>query len=399
MSCSRVNFCFRFTVRMTLNRALSAVADVALVRSTAHTQETNSSNAPRLLHRPNIHTTINHHKNKPCHPSHSKNSCHFARIGESSYPPHFRDSFKENPSTMIQRSSSTTENVLSSASVSSRWCFKHALRITALYIMLTIQNAPVCESFSITSPIVRDSRPPFRLSVRKPYDPRHRPSSGVSPSSEPHKQQQPHPRKSSSSQWAVAGASYAPSPSSSSRRRRPSFEERMREALFRNEASRKLSRQQQQQRSSATSSSCVLSPEKEHTASVTTAHPPNMVAIESLSEYKRVVGEESERIVAVRFHASYCRACRAVTPAFYKLAWTNPNVVFVDVPLTESTAVIHQGLRVPSLPFAHIYYPKAGLVEESKLLRKDVPSFQERLNHYVQGYCPFRSTEEEEEGA
>jgi hypothetical protein len=35
--------------------------------------------------------------------------------------------------------------------------------------------------------------------------------------------------------------------------------------------------------------------------------PLNVHVVESLDDYRRVVGEEKERVVAVRFHASWCR--------------------------------------------------------------------------------------------
>jgi len=35
--------------------------------------------------------------------------------------------------------------------------------------------------------------------------------------------------------------------------------------------------------------------------------PPNVQTIESLQDYKRVVGDEREKIVAVRFYATYCK--------------------------------------------------------------------------------------------
>ena len=35
--------------------------------------------------------------------------------------------------------------------------------------------------------------------------------------------------------------------------------------------------------------------------------PPNVQTVETLQDYKRVVGDEREKIVAVRFYASYCK--------------------------------------------------------------------------------------------
>lgn len=52
------------------------------------------------------------------------------------------------------------------------------------------------------------------------------------------------------------------------------------------------------------------------TAEPSTAHrhlPSNLQIIESLKDYKRVVADEKEKIVAVRFYASYCKVCEFTT--------------------------------------------------------------------------------------
>jgi hypothetical protein len=62
------------------------------------------------------------------------------------------------------------------------------------------------------------------------------------------------------------------------------------------------------------------------------------------------------------------------------MATKYPDVIFVDVPVTNENANLHQGLGVPSLPFGHIYHPAAGLVEELRLTRKLFPEFAQALH-------------------
>lgn len=83
------------------------------------------------------------------------------------------------------------------------------------------------------------------------------------------------------------------------------------------------------------------------------------------------------------FH-EHNQACRAVTPMFYHLANKNQDVVFLDVPATTANANLHQGLGVPSLPYAHIYDPKQGLVEELRLTRQFMPDFEQKLQACVE---------------
>jgi hypothetical protein len=75
------------------------------------------------------------------------------------------------------------------------------------------------------------------------------------------------------------------------------------------------------------------------------------------------------------------------------LASQFPNTIFVDVPVTNTNAALHQGLGVSRLPFGHIYHPKAGLVEELKLTREHVSEFKKVLQSYVEGSCELPSDE------
>lgn len=118
--------------------------------------------------------------------------------------------------------------------------------------------------------------------------------------------------------------------------------------------------------------------------------PRNVHTVETLQDFKLIVGEESSKIVAVRFFAPWCRACKVMQPLFYRMAHKFPNVVFVDVPVTDENTNLHQGLGVTSLPFGHIYHPSGGLVEESRFTRKHLSDFARKLQSYVAGSCELQ---------
>ena len=75
----------------------------------------------------------------------------------------------------------------------------------------------------------------------------------------------------------------------------------------------------------------------------------------------------------------------------------NPDMVFVDVPVTTANKALHQGLGIPSLPCGHIYHPQGGLVEETKLTRKHIAQFKRKLETYKTGSCQLPLDEEEKE--
>jgi len=109
--------------------------------------------------------------------------------------------------------------------------------------------------------------------------------------------------------------------------------------------------------------------------------------VTDIQDYKDVVVEEHNQLVCVRFYAPWCRACKAIQASFRRLPKQYPNVKFVEVPLTRNNAYLHKGLGIPSLPFAHVYHPEAGLVEERKINKNIFGDFEKALKTYVDGEC------------
>ena len=128
------------------------------------------------------------------------------------------------------------------------------------------------------------------------------------------------------------------------------------------------------------------------------ASPPNTILeVTDIQAYKTEVAEETERMVCVRFYAPFCRSCKAIQPMFRKLPHDFPGVKFVEVPLTKENAYLHKGLGVPSLPFAHLYHPDVGLVEERKINKDLFSTFKKILKTYVEGECAVSYPEDHDD--
>ena len=81
------------------------------------------------------------------------------------------------------------------------------------------------------------------------------------------------------------------------------------------------------------------------------------------------------------------QACKAIQPSYYRMATLYPHITFLEVPVTNSNANLHQGLEVPSLPYGHIYFPEAGLVEELKISKKYFRNLVRMVRWYDGGSC------------
>lgn len=99
-------------------------------------------------------------------------------------------------------------------------------------------------------------------------------------------------------------------------------------------------------------------------------------------------GTHGDQIKVVRFYADYCRACKAMTPPFYRIAQTkSDDVTWMEMPANPDTMPIIRALDVPAVPYCHIYHPQLGLVETLRLRKQFMSDFAQILQSYQDGEC------------
>lgn len=151
---------------------------------------------------------------------------------------------------------------------------------------------------------------------------------------------------------------------------------------------------------------------------VTTSNPmPNLKTTTTLKQFQSVVQNNQDKLIVVRFYATWCKACMAITPSFYRLVRRYPSVTFIEVPISNDNLDLHQSLGIVAIPYGHIYHPDfhsstsvasctllgrdigSKLVEEMKMNKQNWNKFEKVVDCYVQGRCDvLLSDNEEEEG-
>lgn len=133
----------------------------------------------------------------------------------------------------------------------------------------------------------------------------------------------------------------------------------------------------------------------QQSSDVYTFLPSRLTAIQLVdtrSQFRAQVIEETKSLVVVRYYAEICPSCRATGNLFRKWsrdisasdthsnlngsAWGQKGgplpIKILEMPFNKNTSsFLKDELNVSKLPYCHVYHPKFGLVEERLVMNKD----------------------------
>jgi thiol-disulfide isomerase/thioredoxin len=115
--------------------------------------------------------------------------------------------------------------------------------------------------------------------------------------------------------------------------------------------------------------------------------------VRTMEEFKTTLNENHDCVVAF-WTSPWCKACKSLQPSMRALAKNHPDVKFIEIPILDENANLHQGLEVPSVPYLHLYLPEMQLAEEQKLNRKRMSAVHKMLQDYQQGECSLERLEQ-----
>lgn len=113
----------------------------------------------------------------------------------------------------------------------------------------------------------------------------------------------------------------------------------------------------------------------------------NIHMVITLDDFREKLKENEHRLLIVRFYSHFCKSCQAITPRFNRLARRNPKVSFLDIPITKDNKDLAEANGVVAVPYAHIYAPNMGLVDEMRIGKMYWDDFEDSFDSYINGYC------------
>lgn len=111
--------------------------------------------------------------------------------------------------------------------------------------------------------------------------------------------------------------------------------------------------------------------------------------LENRDEYDALIEKATaeNRVVAIKFYAGWCRACKAMKPKYDRVTEDWPDVEFYEL-LFENNKALCRELGIKVLPYVEIIAGDAGKVEGFTCGSSKIPLLQEKLEaHGHHGQC------------
>ena len=104
------------------------------------------------------------------------------------------------------------------------------------------------------------------------------------------------------------------------------------------------------------------------------------VPITSLDELTAVLEASGDSLCFVKFHASYCRTCKAIAPRFERVARANAQHTYLEVDVGVAKSIARH-CRVTSIPYVQAY-SGGELITGSSLSKSKWPLFEAMMQRF-----------------
>jgi thiol-disulfide isomerase/thioredoxin len=116
--------------------------------------------------------------------------------------------------------------------------------------------------------------------------------------------------------------------------------------------------------------------------------------IEDTDSYHALIASSKaeNKIVVIKFYASWCRACKAMSPKFVRVAEDWPHIEFHEI-LFDNNKKLCKSLGIKVLPYMEIYAGSTGKVDGFTCGPSKVSLLVSKLEDTSALYCDVESIE------
>lgn len=116
--------------------------------------------------------------------------------------------------------------------------------------------------------------------------------------------------------------------------------------------------------------------------------PKGVYQIRSEAQYNNFIEAHPDKLVVIKFYATYCQACRILEPKFIAVKrdsqLENMPIVWAEFPAQRNNRDLFQKqLRVLTLPTIHFYDGSRGLVENFSCGPAKIPLLKQKLARFL----------------
>ena len=110
--------------------------------------------------------------------------------------------------------------------------------------------------------------------------------------------------------------------------------------------------------------------------------------IEDTDSYHALItsATEQNRVIVIKFYASWCRACKAMAPKFIRVAEDWPDIEFHEI-LFDNNKKLCKSLGIKILPFMEIIAGTKGKVESFTCGPSKISLLVSKLEDTASQYC------------
>ena len=113
-----------------------------------------------------------------------------------------------------------------------------------------------------------------------------------------------------------------------------------------------------------------------------------ITTIETTEDYHALIEQATaeNRIVVIKFYASWCRACKAMAPKFGRVAEDWPAIEFHEI-LFDNNKKLCKSLGIKILPFMEIVAGSRGKIDSFTCGPSKISLLQSKLEDTSSKYC------------